>query len=185
MQFSLVVLVVVGIWYAEGFAFKRSKDDGKDAGKECFAHIAAEVIEFYFKNEEAGDMVHDMMKECLKDKATEDECLNKKKAKFAEKFGEDGAKVAQDIMHGLAEIGKFVDSQCKVPKEEMAKCAGDAIQMIKDSGECDADCATFVDLFGQKGAECEEKEMEEEEEDKKSSIKRLLGELRKLNAIRK
>ena len=180
MQLSLVILVVVGIWYAEGFAFKRSKD----AGKECFAHIAAEVTEYFFKSEEAGDMVHDMMKECLKDKATEDACLNEKKAKFAEKFGEDGAKAAQEIMHGLAEVGKFVDSQCKVPKEEMAKCAGDAIQMIKDSGECDADCATFVDLFGQKGAECEEMEMEEEE-DKKSSIKRLLGELRKLNAIRK
>ena len=181
MQFSLVTLVVVGIWHAEGFAFRRSKDAGKDAGKECFAHIAAEVTKFYFKSEEAGDMVHDMMKECLKDKATEDACLNEK-AKFAEKFGEDGAKAAQDIMHGLAEVGKFVDSQCKVPKEEMAKCAGNVIQMIKDSGECDANCATFLDLFGQKGAECEEKEMEE---DKKSSIKRLLGELCKLNSIRK
>ena len=184
MNCLLVLCIVACAYSVQGFALKRSKD----SCNACFAHMAGEITEFYFQEEDAGNMVKDAMRECLAKEGEEEACLKGRRAKFAEVYGEEGAQGVEAILEGLFHVGAAVWTHCAdKDKDSLKECAGKVLQYIKDSEDCDAECDQFIDLFGEKGAECEELKMKngpKERSEENTEAKRILRQLNRLASLR-
>lgn len=149
----MLICIVAGACCVQGFFLKRKLD----RGHECFAHMAGEITEFYFDNKVAGKMVKDAMRECLAQKGNEEKCLLGKRKDFAEVYVEEGAKGIDAILGGLIHVGTAVLQHCGgLENYAMKICAGYVLQGIKNHFTCTEQCDVFIDLFGEKAAECEE-----------------------------
>lgn len=150
--------------------------------------MAGEITEFYFEDENAGNMVKGAMGECLAKEGQEEACLKGKRAKFAEIYGEEGAKGVEAILEGLFHVGAAIWEHCADQgKDGLKECAGKVLQYIKDSEDCDEECDVFIDLFGEKGAECEELKMKDrpkERSEENTEAKRILRQLNRLQSLR-
>jgi hypothetical protein len=150
--------------------------------------MAGEITEFYFQEEDAGNMVKDAMRECLAKEGEEEACLKGRRAKFAEVYGEEGAQGVEAILEGLFHVGAAVWKHCAdKDKDSLKECAGQVLQYIKDSEDCDDHCDQFIDLFGEKGAECEELKMKDgpkERSEENTEAKRILRQLNRLASLR-
>lgn len=207
----MLICIVAGACCVQGFLLKRKLD----RGNECFAHMAGEITEFYFDNEEAGEMVKGAMRECLEQKDNKEKCFLDKRKEFVEVYGENAAKGIDAILGGLVHVGTAVLQHCGgLEKYALKICAGHVLQGFKDHYACDEKCDVFIDLFGEKGAECEELDMIEgskegkegnkesgkgskesqegsqesdegsQESEAERETKRILGELQRLRSVR-